>query len=304
MRLVVVDWDEATKLTSSGVWTKPRGRGQASLVVLAGRQVGQTFPLDREETVLGRAPDCTVQLNGEGVSRRHARIVERGQGFHVEDLGSTNGTFVNGERVASRELADGDKLQIGESIVVKFTHHDAIDESFQRAMYESALRDGLTKTFNKQYFLDHLEAEFAYAQRHREPLSVLMFDLDHFKQVNDEYGHLAGDVVLQRVAEVVGASLRQEDVFARYGGEEFTILCRGTLPSDAQSLAERIRLIVAGLSIDTESASLTVTISIGIASVPDPSVADASDLLARTDRALYQAKRAGRNRVHVFAVEP
>ena len=146
---------------------KEQKRNLAYLVVLAGVSAGEMFKLGSEKTVVGRGPKVAVRLNDEGVSREHCQLIRDGEKVVLEDLGSTNGTFCNGIRVDRRELTDGDKIMVGSTTILKFTYHDYLDEVFQRQMYESALRDGLTKIFNKKYFLDRLESEFAYAIRHK-----------------------------------------------------------------------------------------------------------------------------------------
>ena len=165
-------------------------------------------------------------------------------------------------------------------------------------MYESALRDGLTKAFNKKYFTDRLESEFTFALRHASPLALVMFDIDHFKKVNDTYGHQAGDHVLSELSTLLTGALRAEDVFARYGGEEFAVICRGTdVSPGARSSASGMRKAVEGHRFVYEGTHIPVTISVGIAGLPDPAVKDASELVARADKALYKSKHGGRNRV-------
>jgi len=159
------------------------------------------------------------------------------------------------------------------------------------------LRDDLTKTFNKKYFTDRLESEFAFALRTKADLSLVAFDLDHFKQVNDTYGHPAGDQVLSEVAQAVAVLIRVEDVFARIGGEEFAVICRGADRAHGQSVAERIRQAVAAHRFVIDSQTVPVTISAGVASIPDARITDAQALIAAADQALYDAKHAGRNRV-------
>jgi two-component system cell cycle response regulator len=156
-------------------------RDRAYLIVLAGSNVGEMFRLEAGESVIGRGTAAKVKLGDDGISRKHARIVVDGQQVRIEDLGSANGTLVNGERINLLTLKDGDKIQLGSTTILKFTYHDKLEENFQRAMYDAALRDDLTKAFNKKHFLDRLEQEVAYAKRHAAPLSMLMFDVDHFK---------------------------------------------------------------------------------------------------------------------------
>jgi two-component system, cell cycle response regulator len=273
-------------------------RDRACLIVLRGMNVGEMYKLARAEMVIGRGQSADIEILDDGASRRHAlmKSTEDG-GATIEDLGSRNGTYVNGERIAAATvLRDGDKIQLSSQTILKFTFQDRLDESFQRRMYESALRDGLTKAFNKKYFLDRLEREFRFARRHRQPLSLVMIDVDHFKKVNDQHGHLAGDAVLQSLAAHIGALIRSEDVFARYGGEEFAIICRATEVGGAVAFADRVRVSVQEGAFSFEGNPLPITISLGVAGI----TADQSDyvaLVAAADQALLNAKTAGRNRV-------
>jgi diguanylate cyclase (GGDEF)-like protein len=203
-------------------------------------------------------------------------------------------------RVQRHELADGDKILIGSGTVLKFTYHDKLDETFQRQMYESALRDDLTKAFNKKYFLDRLESEYAYAIRHNVPLALVSFDIDHFKSINDTYGHLAGDKVLSELSRLVLAAVRVEDVFARVGGEEFSVICRGADLLQGQIVGERLRHTVANRKFEFEGKVIPVTVSVGVAAVPHTAVRDATGFIAAADQLLYEAKRGGRNRVCIW----
>src|SRR5262245_51370412 len=244
-------------------------RNRAYLIVLAGGNVGEMYRLDAGETFLGRGQNATIRLNDDGISRRHARLVQLTTQIFIEDLQSSNGTHVNGVQVQHQELKDGDKIRLGSTTILKFTYNDHLDESFQQQMYEAALRDGLTKAFNKKYFLDRLETEIAYARRHQAHLSLLMFDVDHFKRVNDTYGHLAGDYVLQRLAKVASNTVRTEDVFARYGGEEFGVICRGVPLPSAGVLGERLRAVVEATVFEHDGQRLPITISVGVAGHPE-----------------------------------
>jgi diguanylate cyclase (GGDEF)-like protein len=258
------------------------------------------FPLDADELTIGREGGCQIQLEDGSVSRQHCRLVRTADGsFQIEDLGSRNGTFVNGQRLdRSVPLHDGDKIQLSSTTILKFTYADRLDESFQRRMYESALRDGLTKAFNKKYFLDRLEREFRFAKRHQQPLALVMLDVDDMRGLNEGHGAAAGDTVLTELAAEIHALVRHEDVFARYGGEEFALICRATDAGGAAALAERIRAAVAGHAFAHGAESLSVSVSAGVAGL----AADANDsmaLLAAADEALAHAKRAGRNCVRV-----
>jgi diguanylate cyclase (GGDEF)-like protein len=272
-------------------------RDRAYVIVLAGEQVGSMFRLEGE-TLIGRTAQAKIRLNDDGISRKHARIVPRGTEVFIEDLKSANGTVVNDEVIeGERALQDGDKIRLGSTTILKFTYHDHLDESFQQQMYDAALRDGLTKAFNKKYFLDRLESEFAYARRHKSHLSLVMFDVDFFKKVNDNYGHLAGDYVLARLAKLTAAAVRTEDVFARYGGEEFGVICRAVELRKAGMFAERLRLLIESSSFEYEGQRVPVTVSIGVSATPEIDVETSTELIGSADEALYEAKRSGRNRV-------
>ncbi len=278
-------------------------RDLAYLVVLAGVSAGEMFKLQADRTVVGRGTKVTLRLNDEGVSREHCAFVREDDKIIVTDLGSTNGTYVNGIKIDRKELSDGDKIMVGSTTILKFTFHDVLDEVFQRQMYESALRDGLTKVFNKKYFTDYLEKEFAFAARHGGPLALIFLDIDHFKKINDTHGHPAGDFVLSELSQMMVDLLRTEDVLARFGGEEFTVLCRGSDGKGATIVAERLRTAVEQRKFTFGGQDIPVTISLGVASIPDSGVNDHAAFLAAADKALYEAKRSGRNRVCVHGSE-
>ena len=269
-------------------------RPRAYLIVLAGSNVGEMFRVEEGETVLGRGQNVTIRLNDDGISRRHARIFQAAGEVVIEDLQSSNGTLVNGANVGQRLLQDGDKIRLGSTTILKFTYNDHLDETFQQQMYEAALRDGLTKAFNKKYFLDRLETEVAYAKRHNAHLSLVMFDVDHFKRVNDTYGHLAGDFVLVKLAKVAMSALRTEDVFARYGGEEFGVICRGVPLTNAGVLGERLRSTVEATPFEHEGKTLPVTISVGVAGHPESKIETAVHLIAAADERRGPPRRGRR----------
>ena len=276
--------------------------GQSAFLIMISAKsaagIGRMHKLDKSEVVLGRSSECQFQVDDDGISRRHAKVCIAPDGkFQVIDLGSTNGTYLNGTRVDTAVLKDGDKIQIGSNTVVKFSLQDQLDEQYQRSIYESATRDGLTRIFNKKYFLDTLRKEFAYCLRHRVPLSVLMFDVDHFKKINDNHGHQAGDYVLARIAQRINETIRTEDVFSRYGGEEFAIMLRESTEEQGYICAERCRRAIDGADFVFGSTPMRVTISLGIASLLDSDYTNPEDLIAAADRYLYRAKKAGRNRV-------
>ena len=294
-----VSWDDTTQVkgppSDAGI-VDPK-RVEAYLIVLAGSSVGEMHKLNRPRTVIGRGPGAEIRILDEGVSREHCEVVREGSTVTLRDLRSTNGTFCRGAAVQTLELSDGDKILVGSGTVLKFTYHDKLDEDFQRQMLESVLRDDLTKAFNKKYFLDRVESEFAYAVRHNMPVALVSFDIDHFKQTNDSFGHLAGDYVLTEVAAAVQGTVRVEDVFARVGGEEFSIVCRGADLMQGRIVGDRVRYAVEKRGIVYEGRTIPITISVGVAAVPSPSIRDATEFISAADQMLYEAKRAGRNRV-------
>jgi diguanylate cyclase (GGDEF)-like protein len=292
--------DESTRMFDSPAATGDVKRDRAYLVVLAGASVGEMYKIESEETIIGRGQRAAIRLFDDGISREHAKITVEGSRIILADLGSTNGTYCNGLKVDRKELADGDKILVGSTTILKFTYHDNLDEMFQRQMYESALRDGLTKAFNKKYFTDRLESEFTFATRHGSPLALVLFDIDHFKKVNDTHGHQAGDFVLHEISTLLSGALRAEDVFARYGGEEFAVICRGSDQTQAQVVGERLRKAVEGHRFVYEGTHIPVTISVGVSVLPNPAVKDANDIVGFADQALYKSKHGGRNRVTLY----
>jgi diguanylate cyclase (GGDEF)-like protein len=277
--------------------------GAPFLLMLAGPQTGEMFRLAKGATLLGRSVYADIRLMDEGISRRHAVLLLDGDTVILRDLGSANGTYRNGVRVAEPVgLADGDKISIGATTVLKFAYQDELDEQFNRQLYESAVRDSLTGIYNRRYFDDRLDAELAFAVRHDKPLALLLADIDHFKRVNDERGHQVGDATLREVARRLASVVRAEDVVARFGGEEFAVLCRDTTCGQATAMADRLRLVTADELALPDGRSIGVTLSIGVAVTSRDGITASAELIQASDDALYQAKRRGRNRSILFDV--
>lgn len=276
---------------------------QPYLRVLAGPLPGQLFRIG-DGGDLGRGASVSFHLPDEQISRRHARIRTAGDAVILQDLDSTNGTFVNGKRVAVQQLQNGDTIRLGASIVLRFTLLNEIDGEIQEQMLESALRDGLTKAYNKRFFETRLAEEVAYSLRQEAKLALILFDLDFFKRVNDTYGHLAGDYLLSELALLVMNTIRREDLFARIGGEEFAILARGLDLRQAGEFAERLRTVVADHRFDFEGTRIPLTTSAGVAAIPSPPIASWQQFIAAADAALYRAKGKGRNRVELANETP
>ncbi len=262
------------------------------------RGCGQLVALPAQVTRLGRSFEAEAHVDDEAVSRFHAEIRAESGRFIITDLGSRNGTYLDERRVQSALLRDGNAVRLGSRVSFRFS---VVEEDEQRALsylHELGQHDPLTRVHNRRYLNQRLTAELAFAERHRTSVSIILLDLDHFKLVNDQHGHQAGDQVLERVALLAKEQVRTEDVVARYGGEEFMIVLRATPVAGAEVLAERIRRVVAGALFETAAgAPFQVSLSAGCASLECAGGSDASDLIRIADRRLYVAKREGRNRV-------
>jgi diguanylate cyclase (GGDEF)-like protein len=303
MSLEWTDEEASTRATEATIAmpppTQPRQSTRALLTIVNGPNLGRVYSVRDGETMLGRGKEAHVRIDDAGASRVHARIVAEAGKYFLEDRQSTNGTFVAGRRIERVELASGDRIHLGPNVVVSFAVLDAQAERLAHQLYESSVRDPLTRAHNRRYLVERLASEIAYARRHNSRLALILFDLDQFKRVNDTYGHLAGDDVLRDVSAMVSRLIRTEDLFARFGGEEFIILVRGISHVNVGRFAERVRAAVERLEIASAATLLRVTISIGFASLDEIVDKDRSpDALMRlADERLYRAKSEGRNRV-------
>jgi diguanylate cyclase (GGDEF)-like protein len=260
-----------------------------------GPGMGRRYALGDAPLVIGRGNDCDLRINDHSVSRRHARIQPGGDGYYAVDLQSTNGTFVNDIPASMHRLKDGDYLRVGDCIY-RFLAGGNIEAEYHEEIYRLTIIDALTETHNKRYLLEFLDRELARSARYQRPLSLILFDLDHFKAVNDEYGHLAGDFTLRDLAACVRSVIRKEELLARYGGEEFVVVLPECSVASALEVAERIRHIVEQHRVQFEDRTFHVTISLGIATTEGDSSLTPAELLRQADERLYQAKRSGRNR--------
>jgi two-component system, cell cycle response regulator len=288
--------DDPTNLVSRKPDPPVEQREHGALFVLEGPRAGTIYPLDEPVVNLGRGPSCEIPLQDEGVSRLHARIVRTEAGFVLEDAGSRNGTFCQGMRLSGpRQLQEGDRINIGATTAFRFSLQDHVEQQAIRHTLELMNHDPLTALLNRRELQDRFVAELAYARRHRSALAVLLIDVDAFKRINDDYGHLVGDVVLRETAKTLTQTLRTEDVFGRYGGDEFAVAVRGIDLPGIRTLAERMRASVQAMSLG-EGGILKVTISVGGAMLA-PDHDELGALIAAADRSLYEAKVDGRNRV-------
>jgi diguanylate cyclase (GGDEF)-like protein len=262
----------------------------------AGSSLGSRYMLKDSPLILGRDDNCDICINDESVSRRHARIEPISDGFGVFDLQSTNGTFVNNNRVSLHMLKDGDYLRIGNGIY-RFLAGGNVEAEYHEEIYRLTIIDALTETHNKRYLLEFLGRSLSCSTRYRRPLSMVMFDIDKFKAINDSLGHLGGDYSLRELSACVKRGIRKEDLLARYGGEEFAVVMPETTLADARTVAEHLRNLVAQHPFHYLERKYQVTISLGVAGTSGEDWLAPSELIRQADENLYEAKRQGRNRV-------
>ena len=292
-----LDSDIKTRVTPLDELKLPSKPGSDCLVIIYSsdaRQFGKRHVLGPQPVLLGRGSENTIVLENDSVSRRHCKIERRGRGYHVEDLSSTNGTYVNDELITDYQLRRGDQVKVGDTIF-KFLSGSDMEAQYHETIYKMTIVDGLTGVNNKRFLMETLEREIPRARRHQRPLTLVMFDIDHFKHINDTYGHLAGDYVLKELAQLVKARLRPDDVLGRYGGEEFCVVLPETALEGGAAIADELRVLVQDHSFVFEQERMNVTVSLGVSMLQDDN--DVTDFVKGADERLYAAKREGRNRV-------
>ncbi len=271
------------------------------LIMVRGGITGALLRVEARTTSLGRSIDNTHSFQDATVSRRHAALSHDAEGrAWLADLGSSNGTFVNGKRLVPHRptrLEPGGRIQLGASVVLKYVGLDPCEERFQRELFDRAVRDNLTGLYNRAYFLEQVEARCDHALLRGMSMALLMVDVDHFKRINDDHGHDAGDAALREVAKVLRDSTRTDDLVARYGGEEFLVALPVLDEARAIERAERIRLHLAQRPIRAAGGTLRLTVSIGLSHADWDQPRNIARLITLADAALYAAKRGGRNRV-------
>jgi two-component system cell cycle response regulator len=297
----VSDFEEPTRVTTVGPSKNEpsQPKGTDCIVVIYTKQptlLGKRFPLEATPTSVGRGADNHIVLDGDSVSRRHALFERSEDQWVVSDNRSTNGTYCNDEQIQGvTVLRNGDRVKVGPTIF-KFLSGADVESQYHEEIYRLTIIDGLTQAYNARYLYEALEREIIRGRRHDRPLSVLMFDIDFFKRINDVHGHLAGDFVLKEIARIVQQRIRRDEIFARYGGEEFALVLPETPLDGAVSLAESLRQRIEEHVFAFQADSIKVTISVGAAQLTEADK-QANELIKRADELLYTAKRGGRNRV-------
>ncbi|HEX5714627.1 MAG TPA: GGDEF domain-containing protein [Thermoanaerobaculia bacterium] len=280
------------------------GESEADIILIAhpeGQRLGSRFRLSPGNSLeIGRSSSVAISLpEVMSISRKHARLRYVGSVVTVEDLGSTNGTYVNGQAIHGRTvLKTGDRFQTA-AVHFKFLHEQDVESAYHMAIYELVSLDGLTEIYNKRKFEEEIQREFARSQRHVRPLSLVIFDLDEFKRINDTYGHLCGDFALKQVALLARELVRPEQTLARVGGDEFVILSPETTGPQAETLALKLRDRVLDLDHRYGDLKISLSCSFGVAQL-DEKMATSQDLYHAADHALLLSKRSGRNRVAVY----
>lgn len=245
-----------------------RPQADACLVVIYGQSIGRRFRMKRGEVLIGRSSQAQIQIDHESVSRRHAQVTISDQKAVVKDLGSTNGTYVNDEPVTERVLKDGDLIKVGRTIL-KYLSNNNIEAAYHEEIYRLTTIDGLTRCFNKRYLREQLMRECSRAVRYERPLSMIVFDVDNFRELNEEYGHLAGDAVLTQMGKRMSRRVRREDVFARTDGGEFAIVTPEITKEAAIKLSERLIELVGQGSFGFDDVQIPVSITVAVVSLDD-----------------------------------
>ncbi len=273
--------------------------GERCLVQIYGPMLGKKFVLEKEETVIGRGESCEIVLELDNVSRRHCSFIQKEEVVSIRDNGSTNGTYLNNVEVRGETpLRSGDLVKVGSAIFKYLFGGElgSIEAQYHEEIYRLTIIDGLTQVFNKRYLLEFLDREMARCLRHGRALSLVILDIDHFKAINDTYGHLAGDYVLREMAAALKSRIRKEECFARYGGEEFALVLPETGHENTVFLADKMRKIVEQHSFVFEGKRIGVTFSGGVADL-EPGHDSALAFIKAADARLYEAKHRGRNQV-------
>lgn len=274
---------------------EPSGPGCLVQIYPPGPNMGKRFPLEGKVITLGRSAECGIEIDRDSVSRHHASIRRTEDGWLVEDNNSTNGTYINDLQIQTGVLSDSDLLKIG-SVIFKFLSGTGIETAYHEEIYRMTIVDGLTGAHNKRYFLEFLEREIARCARYGRPLSLLMFDVDDFRSINNDRGHLTGDFVLREMVRRLEQRIRKEELLARYGGEEFAVVLPETDAGQGVLVGEKLRSLISDEPFAYDGETFQVTISVGAATI-EGEEKDVLAFIKLADDNLYRAKRNGKNQV-------
>ena len=266
------------------------------LLVVHGDETGRRYRLNPEDVLtLGRSADATIVINDNRISGIHCKVVRTAAGVHVEDNNSRNGTYIDDRRIDKAPLNMNGQLRLGRTVMRLEMKSDE-EIAREEELFKAATTDPLTRIPNRRWFTERATDEIEFSRRHQRPLCVVMLDVDHFKKINDTYGHPIGDLVLSALAGVLHEQKRTEDLLCRYGGEEFILLLRETQLPQAEVFCNRLRTAVESFAFRWGEVKVLVTVSMGVAAYRTDDALES--LIRRADEALYGAKQNGRNRVY------
>ncbi len=293
------DYTKTIKLDEIEKKNKVESNLIPTLIIIAGDLFGQMINLEeKKKVVFGRGEECDVVIENQLLSRKHCMVINEEGKIVLQDLGSTNGTYVDGKRVEKTVLKSGQRVFLGDICAFKFAYQDDIDLDLNRLIFEKAIKDRLTGIYNRTYFDELLKKEFSFHKRAKLPLSVIFIDLDDFKKINDNFGHLCGDEILKKTAKLIQSKVREADYFCRFGGEEFVLLLKNTEYEKAVKKAESLRQALEQAEfLCSGNIRLKVTASLGVATLENDNFSTHKRLLAEADNAMYKAKESGKNAV-------
>ena len=298
-KTIIANFDQLSSISTT------RRDKPSCLVQYSGEQIGKRFSMECNVSIAGRSPQAAIYIDEPSVSRKHAKIFTHQDKVTIEDLGSSNGTFVNDQQITEKvTIQSGDMIRLG-TVMLKFFSSSDMDNMVHDKIYRKVTIDAGTGVFNKRYLQDTLKSEFKVSKSYNQEVAVIYYDLDFFKKVNDTHGHEAGDQILKESAQLVRKLIRKQDILCRLGGEEFVIILPSTGGDTAAELAERIRKNVEqhvfkieqkGADGNTVVVKHQQTLSLGVASI-DSKMTEVKDLLQTADERLYTSKQTGRNKV-------
>ncbi len=280
-----------------GQTPKHNSKREFCLVVLSGKDMGKTLSISKAKIKLGRDESADIPLDDPAASRNHAVILKKNDQIHLIDQSSTNGTYLNLTKVDTAVLKNGDRILIG-TTVLKFLYADSVEVNFHDEIYKLAVLDGLTQVYNKKHFTELLKVEMSRAHRQKTPLSLSLVDIDNFKQINDTFGHQAGDYLLANIAKLFKKNIRSEDVLARYGGEEFIFMLPDTNIQMALTVMAKLRTLLGRAVYTYSDQQIKVTFSAGIQAL-EPSIVSISEFISLADKKLYLSKKQGKDRISI-----